>query len=279
MHKYSIIAASFVFAALCSSVSAQGLLGLGNLGSDAGGLGDVVGTVGDVVNEVTGGSVGVPGVAEVTVGPSGLSDVQVNVLGGGGESIGTGVPSILGQSPVNLALNLPDTGSLPVEIPLLPSGGNGANGSNGTNGANGTGGSNTFNIFLGSNGTNGVNGGNGGAGGNSFVSNGGGSTGLIASSSRLRMLLKILEDRDWLRLAAGNAVCLPGFGTTSINGWLNRNEMAQMQAVVQAYKRDIVTLQKMLANCRGNRSLISRNDMKRVIGVDIKDGRPVLFML
>jgi hypothetical protein len=153
-----------------------------------------------------------------------------------------------------------------------PSGGNGVAGPAGPSGSNGTASTTTYNLNLmlqqagaGSNGN-----------GSSYTS--GTQFSAAQGSSRLRMLLKILEDRDWLRLVAGNAVCLPAFGTASVNGWLKPQEMAQLKQVVSYYKRDIVTLQKMLTNCRSG-AHISRNDAKRVIGIDIKNGKPVLFML
>jgi hypothetical protein len=49
--------------------------------------------------------------------------------------------------------------------------------------------------------------------------------------------------------------------------------------VVDHYRGDIAVLQKLISNCRSNRSIISRNDIKRVIGLDIRNGQPVLFML
>lgn len=108
-----------------------------------------------------------------------------------------------------------------------------------------------------------------------------GSNGVVTTtSSRLKMLLAVLQNRAWLRYAAGNAICLPGYGVANVEGWLPQKDWGQLQQLVASYAQDIYTLRTMLAKCRSNGGRIGQADLNRVIGVDVRaDGTPVLFML
>lgn len=98
-------------------------------------------------------------------------------------------------------------------------------------------------------------------------------------SSRLQMLMAILQNRGWLRFVAGNGICLPPFAVTQVREMLNRRETRQLDQVLAAYANDIMTMRTMLANCRKGPRL-QANDINRVIGVGLsQSGTPVLYVL
>ena len=288
MNKISVLfvaAAAGIF--VTHPAPAQGLLGdvLGTVGGvvDSTGLGETIGSVvgtnqpsgvvdlsgnsgnlidlssnGPVVNLP--GSIGVPDVAEVHVQTGGSTRVDVEVLGGGGGSLGLPLDSLLGGNS-GIGISLP--------------GGGGGGGTPGTPGAPGAPG------LPGLPGVNGTPGATGVATINrTFGGGGGGGISITTNSSRLRTLLGILEARHYLRFAAGRGVCLPAFGVANVGAWIPQRDHGQLQRVLQAYSGDIQQLRRLLANCSANRGLISRADMDRVIGVDIRrDGTTVLFLL
>lgn len=229
-------------------------------------------------------SINVPTVISVTPstggGESGGSPgVSVGIGGGGGETIGGG----------GVSVSLPDysvSNEVPHESPVasasvgatVEAGGEGPVSISGTAGAQ-----LTVNgkaplgqvLHLGAIGNAGIQSNGGSAVQGSDIAPFSAGNG----SSRMRTLLGVLNDRDWLDLAEGNALCLSGFGAASISSWLKPADLQLLDDVVDHYSGDIATLQKMIANCRANRSVISRNDIKRVIGLDVRNGQPVLFML
>jgi hypothetical protein len=101
-------------------------------------------------------------------------------------------------------------------------------------------------------------------------------------SSRLKTLLRILAERDYLRISNGRAVCLNSFGIAEVAGWVPRKDWGALQKALASYSQDIYTLRQLLANCRSNaqRQALNITQLNRVIALDIgRDGRPVLFML
>lgn len=238
-----------------------GLLGTGGLSVNlpTGGLGDLTGD---------GSNVGVPGVVDVsTTSSDGNTGATVNLLGGG-STISTNPLGLLGTNG-GLNLGLPNTG--------INSGTNGRNGTNGTNGSNG--GSPVINLFGSVGG-----GGNGGNGGNGLSGNGGnGGSFAIPSgiSGRLQNLLRVLADRDYLRISNGRAVCLNSFGVAEVASLVPQKDWRSLQQALTTYSEDIYTLRQLLANCRSGaqRQALNITDLNRVIAIDIQGGQPVLYML
>ncbi|MEO6015542.1 MAG: hypothetical protein ABIQ30_18390 [Devosia sp.] len=296
-----IILAGVFALALSMPAQAQGLLGgvLGGGGNSGDGGGGIVngllGSGGTVDTLLSGGGVSVPldlgtgqvgvtGLAtiETSSNSNGGSSIGITVLDGGGGTLSTNPLGLLGNGG-GADVNLPDLGSL--------TGGGGRNGGNGGNG--GTGGS-------GGNGNNGSNG-NGGNGGNGGGINGTGGPNIVyyastnsstrngsstvlpgSASSRLQALLRILQQRDYLRLSNGRAVCLNGFGTAEVSSWIPQKEWGALQGALANYSQDIYALRQLLSNCRsgGQRQALNISNLNRVIGLDIgKDGVPVLYML
>jgi hypothetical protein len=251
-----------------------------SIGSGSGGTSiGVLGTNGVSVNLPTSGSgsgsggslplnlgsttIGLPGIATVsTTTPSGGgTQIGVDLLGGGGPSVGVGLPGI------GVDVGLPGGGS------GGGGGGNGSGGGNGGNGGNGggTGGGLVINYYgPGANG-----GGGSSASGGSFAIPSG-------ISSRLKALLRILAERDYLRVSNGRAVCLNSFGVAQVAGWVPQKDWGALQQALAGYSQDIYTLRQLLANCRsaGQRQALNLTDLNRVIAIDIdQSGQPVLFML
>jgi hypothetical protein len=263
--------------------SGGGLLG-GLTGSDGGsGGGGLVGSLtggdgglGGTVGGLTGGSgnIGVPGVADVsTSSGSGGGQVGVSLLGGGGGTLSTNPLGLLGNGG-GLSVSLPGLGGLGGSsgTPGTP----GAPGAPGTPGLPGGGGAPGFTGFGGGNGFNGFNGTSGFGGSNGGV--------VIPSnaSSRLRSILAVLAQRDWIRMVNGRAICLANFGTAEISSMLPRRDWAGLNAALPQYAQDIATLRQLLANCRASsqRQALNVRDLNRVIGIDIaRNGTPVLYML
>jgi hypothetical protein len=210
----------------------------GALGGDGGG---VLGGLGG-----SGGSTGVPGVAEISGNGSG---VNASLLGGGGTSL-----SLLGSN-----VTLPGLGGLGL------GGGPGAPGAPGAPGSNG----------FGSNGSNGYNGFSGGNGSNGITLPGN-------ISSRLRSILAMLAARDWISLANGRAICLSNFGTAEVTSMLPQKDWSDLNRALPSYAQDIATLRQLLANCRSSsqRQALNVRDLNRVIGIDVNSrGEPILYML
>jgi hypothetical protein len=210
-----------------------------------------------------------------SLGDGGTPGAGVGLLGGGGETIGGG----------GVGVTLPGLDSTPehpVESPVASTsvgisaetgGGSGPLGGvsvdlkgNGSLGQQ---------LRIGANGNLAVQ----ASGGSDALGNNAEPVSMGGGSSRLRTLLAVIEGRDWLALVEGNALCLSGFGAADVGGWLPANDLDLLDDVVARYRGDIALLQKMISNCRSNRSVISRSDIKRVIGLDIRNGQPVLFML
>lgn len=278
---FKLIFGGVVLAALASTgASAAGLLD-GVVGSN--GLLGNNGLVGGLTNGLlggTGGSTGVSGVATVNTStpPAGGANVGATLLGGGGGTIQTNLGGLLGDSS-GVSVNLPNLNG------LLGGGGNGGNGDGG-NGNTGGGGI-TINLppsngLPGTGGGGGIGGGNNGSYPSVYYASVGGAAGSFAIpdgvSPRLRLLLKILADRDWLQLSNGQALCLSGYGTAHVNGWLPNKDWPAFQRVLANYSQDIGTLRQLLANCHNPG--LTQASLNSVIGLDIrKDGSPVLFML
>lgn len=294
-------AAAFVLTLSCMPASAQLL---GNLLGE-GGVGEVVTSVTETVNSVVegggggvlenvlevdpsgNGSIGVPGVATVTVNTSGeVPKVGVTVMGGGGESISIpvggggagvelpGVGNLIGVLP-----DLPDLPGLPglPDLPGLPGlpgqqgqaglpGSNGSNGAKGANGANGV----VFNSTVGV----------AALGGNPGIRGGTSLEGIngLSNSSRLKLLLSVLQNRAWLRFAQGNKLCLANFGVANAASYVGQNERAALQQLIAAFGADIQTLQQMMRRCRNGQNRLV--DISRVIGVDLRpDGQIVVMTI
>ena len=109
-----------------------------------------------------------------------------------------------------------------------------------------------------------------------------GINGLDGISSRLRKILQILADRDWISLENGRAVCLNNFGATEISQILPQKDWPAFNRALPSYAQDIATLRQLLANCRSTtqRQALNVRDLNRVIGIDIaQNGTPVLYFL
>jgi hypothetical protein len=98
-------------------------------------------------------------------------------------------------------------------------------------------------------------------------------------SSRMRTLLRVLDNRLWSSLADGDSLCLTGFGAARVTGWLRSGDLEHLDDVVAHYGSDIEVLQRLIANCPSNRQVIGRDDIESIIGLDVRDGRQILFML
>ena len=239
-----------------------------NLGGDSGGKGVTLPVDLDSVD------VDVPGVAAIKTDPApgGGTRVDVELLGGGGGSVSTNPAGVLGNGGVSV--KLPDLGNV--------ANGNGNGGGNGGNGGNGGSGGKG-----GNGGGAGGNGGNGGSGGIvvKYLGNGGGGDGFVVPegiSSRLQALLRILAERDYLRISDGRAVCLDSFGVAEVAGWVPQKEWGKLQRALTGYSQDIYVLRQLLANCRSaaQRQALNLTQLNRVIAIDIgKDGQPILFLL
>lgn len=286
-------------------------LGSNNSGGSVPVVGDVLGGGNSglpVVGDLLGGNgvtlpvdlgdidVGVPGVAGVSTSPAqgGGTNVGVELLGGGGGSISTNPLGLLGNGGINVTL--PGLGSvIDDDDDGGNGGGGGGNGGNGGNGGDGNnGGSGGGSGGDGNGGGNGGgSGGSGGSGGNGGGNGGGGVTvkyfsndsGFVIPqgiSSRLKALLRILAERDYLRISNGRAVCLNSFGIAEVSGWVPQKDWGALQKALSTYSQDIYTLRQLLANCRSSeqRQALNITQLNRVIAIDIgNDGRPVLFML
>jgi hypothetical protein len=262
---------------------------LGGDGSNGGSVPVVGGLLGDsnsglpVVGDLLGGNgvtlpvdlgdvdIGVPGLAGVSTSPAqgGGTSVGIELLGGGGGSVSSNPLGLLGNGGINVSL--PGLGGISGDND------NGGGGSGG--GGNG-----------GSGGGSGGSGGNGGGGSGGvgtivkYFSNDSGSGFVIPQgiSSRLKALLRILAERDYLRISNGRAVCLNSFGVAEVGGWVPQKDWGALQKALATYSQDIYTLRQLLANCRSNaqRQALNLTQLNRVIAIDIgNDGRPVLFML
>ncbi len=279
------------------------LLGGGDGGGGGGGslpvVGDLLGDGGVTLPVDLGDiDVGVPGVASVKTSSAsgGGSNVGLELLGGGGDNVSTNPLGLLGNGQVSVSL--PGLGG------LVPGGGgndddngNGGNGNGGNGGSGGNGGNGGGSASNGGGGSDsgGRGGGTGGGGGTSggvivkYFNNGNGngdSAGAFTIpsgiSSRLRTLLRILAERDYLRISNGRAVCLNSFGIAEVAGWVPRKDWGALQKALASYSQDIYTLRQLLANCGSNaqRQALNITQLNRVIALDIgRDGRPVLFML
>lgn len=287
MNKYNGYAAASIALALliASPASSASLLGgLINTGSDSGNTSDLIssnsdgstgvgGTNGISINTggLTGGLGGVPtgdtgaaGVADISTGTSsgGGTQAGVSLLGGGGTSISTNPFGLLGNGGSG-SLTLPGLGGT--------GGTPGTPGRPGTPGTPGTPGFAGLPGGGGSNGLTGINGRNGGG----FVIPGN-------ASNRLRSILAMLAQRDWIRMVNGRAICLANFGTAEVSSWLPQRDWAGLNAALPQYAQDIATLRQLLANCRSGaqRQALDVRDLNRVIGIDVaSNGTPVLYML
>jgi len=287
LNKYNGYAAASIALALLIATpasSASLLGGLINTGSDSGNTSDLIssnsdgstgvgGTNGISINTggLTGGLGGVPtgdtgaaGVADISTGTSsgGGTQAGVSLLGGGGTSISTNPFGLLGNGGSG-SLTLPGLGGT--------SGTPGTPGRPGTPGTPGTPGFAGLPGGGGSNGLTGINGRNGGG----FVIPGN-------ASNRLRSILAMLAQRDWIRMVNGRAICLANFGTAEVSSWLPQRDWAGLNAALPQYAQDIATLRQLLANCRSGaqRQALDVRDLNRVIGIDVaSNGTPVLYML
>ena len=202
-----------------------------------------------------------PGVAEISTGQSsgGGTTAGLSLLGGGNSST---------SNPLGL---LGNGGGLTISLPGL----GGSKGTPGTPGAPGAPGAPGYG-YNGANGFNGYNGYGGYNGAN-------GRDGLPGSvSSRLRTILAMLAQRDWLRLVSGQAICLNGFGKAEVTSWVPQRELRTLYGAMAPYTGDIATLRQLLANCRSGtqRQALNVRDLNRVIGIDVgNNGMPVLYML
>jgi hypothetical protein len=237
---------------------------------------------------------GVPGVADIHTSPAsgGGTSVGIELLGGGGGSIKTNPLGLLGNGGISVSLpGLGGTIDIDDDDDDGGNGGNGGNGSNGNGGGGngGGGGGGTGGNNGGGSGGHGGGGGSGGTGGGGTIikylgsNNGDGGFAIPSGiSDRLRALLKILADRDYLRIANGRAVCLNSFNVAEVSGWVPQKDWGALQKALSKYSQDIYTLRQLLANCRDaeQRQALNLTNLNRVIAIDInKNGQPVLFML
>lgn len=269
---YVVLAVAFT-AGLLSVAPAQAQLGglLGGVGDTVDGLlgggsdtGGTLGGIGDTVDNLlasgTGtdtGEIGIPDVATVSItSGSGGTNGTGTVLGGGGEGLNIPLGTVLGGDS-GVTVNLPTLGGvLPPNTPVLPI--NGSNGTNGINGVNGIG-------IAGLNGFSGAGGGSGASGING-----------LNGSSRLQLLMRVLQNRAWLRFAQGNKLCLPTFGVANVASWVRPNEQGALQQMIAAYGSDIQTLQQLMSRCRNGQNRIV--DISRVIGIDLREDGQIVVM-
>ncbi len=279
----SLIAAGALTLAFASATPGASLLGgLIKTGSDSGNGSGLISTNGNGsigvggsngvsvnLGGLTGGgsggggiNTGVPGVAEVSVGQgSGGTTIGATLLGGGND---------LSVNPLGL---LGNGGAITVSLPGLGGlgGSPGAPGEPGSPGSPGTPGSNGSNGFGGYNGYNGYNGANGAG---FYIPDN--------ISSRLRAILAMLAERDWIRMVNGRAICLGRFGTAEISSLLPRKDWARLNAALPQYAQDIATLRQLLANCMSpmQRQALNVRDLNRVVGIDLdRNGTPVVYFL
>lgn len=260
----TMAAAAVLCAALAGPAGAASLLGgLIGTGSDSGnGSG--------LVSNNSNGSIGVGGSNGVSVNP-------VSLTGGLGGSGSTGVPGVadVSGSGTNYNVNLLGGGGTNFGVPLGSDGGlnfslpgfGGTNGGPGGPGAPGTNGGNGY-------GYNGYNGYNGASGGGFYVGNN--------VSGRLRGILAMLAQRNWIRMVNGRAICLGNFGTAEISSVLPSRDWAGLNAALPQYAQDIATLRQLLANCRSSqqRQALNARDLNRVIGIGVgQGGQPIVYML
>jgi hypothetical protein len=100
--------------------------------------------------------------------------------------------------------------------------------------------------------------------------------------SKLQLLLKILQDRDWAMLARADSLCMPAFGTSEVTSWLPSSDWPTLQKLLPQFLQDISTLRQLLANCRSpqQRQALNITNLNRVIAVDVNaNGVPVLYFL
>ena len=238
------------------SNNSNGSVGVGGSNGAAVNLGGLTGGSGSggLLGGSGSGSTGVPGVAEVSTGTGGTG-VGVTLLGGGGNTLSVNPLGLFGDNG-GANVTLPGLGGLP--------GGPGTPGTPGAPGLNGGSG------FNGANGYPGV-----GSGSGSFYIG-------PNVSSRLRAILAMLAERNWIRLVDGRAICLGNFGTAEVSSLLPRKDWAGLNAALPHYAQDIATLRQMLANCRSpqQQQALDVRDLNRVIGIDIgRGGRPVVYLL
>lgn len=233
-----------------SPVQAQLLGGvLGGGDSDGGG--------GGIDLDVSDGSVGISGVATVSAGSSsGGTNAGVTLLGGGGRDVDVPLNNVLGGSS-GANVDLPGLGG-GGGLPGLP-GISGQPGAPGVPGAPGQPGG----VYA-------------------YYSTGGGGTGggggYVGGSSRLQLLMAVMQNRAWTRFAQGNRLCLPPFGVANASRYVKRTEQAQLQQMLNAYGNDIRVLQQMLLRCRNGQNRMI--DVSRVIGVDMRpNGQLVVFTI
>jgi hypothetical protein len=273
-----------------SAVQADPLLSVGGISiGDSGVSGPIsvpqvqstVESVTSTVQSVISGGSGSTSVGDIaSVSNSGTptqgSSTTASILGGGGDAISVNTGSLLGGSGSSLTVELPSTGTITGGLPLPthnqpgapgPSGSNGVNGNNGVNGVNGTGGGlfasigNSRTIFS-----------SGSTSPGSAASTG------VTNSSRLKMLIRIMDDRDWLKLVGNNQICLGRVQAADVGQWLPKTDWAGFRRVIGFYDHDIKMLQKLLASCKSNRAIIGSATIRRVIGLDLHNGKPVLFL-
>lgn len=227
------------------SNNSNGSLGVGGSNGVSVNLGGLGGGLGGS------GSTGVPGVADISTGQSsgGGTTLGASLLGGGGTTLGLNPLGLFGNS-----------GGLNVSLP----GFGGGNGGPGTPGAPGAPGANGYGGY------NGYNGQNGGV----YIG--------TNVSSRLRSILAMLAQRNWIRMVNGRAICLGYFGTAEISSVLPAKDWANLNAALPQYAQDIATLRQLLANCRTpqQRQALNVRDLNRVIGIGVgQGGVPVVYML
>lgn len=221
---------------------------LGGLGGGSGGSGGLGGLSGGLGS----GNTGLPGVAEVSTGQgsNGGTSAGVSLLGGGNDL--TVNPLGLFGTGGGLTASLPGLGGL--------GGAPGGPGAPGSNGNNGFGGANGYNGVSGSNGV--------------YIP--------TDVSSRLRFILAMLAERDWIRMVNGRAICLGRFGSAEVSSMLPRRDWAKLNAALPQYAQDIATLRQLLANCMSaqQRQALGARDLNRVIGIDVgRTGTPVVYLL
>lgn len=235
------------------SASSNGLVNVG-LGGNGGGLDVGVGSGSSPAANVNiGGSSG---------GGSG-SLADVNIGGGGGNGLAhVGVGD--GLAGVNVG-GTGTSGNL-VDVNVLT----GSRGGPGTPGQPGQPGQPGAPGQPGQPGQPGLAGTNGSSGSNGFNGFGG--------SSKITFLARLLENRAYLRFAAGNAVCLPPSGIANVGSLLSRSDARRANQLLGNYAGDIGNLRNLLKKC-GSRT-ISQADIERAVAVDLRrDGTVVLYVL
>ena len=247
MKRTSIaILAGILLAGSVMPTFAEGLLG--GLVSGSGGSGLV--TIGS-------GDAGSNGTVNVGLGGGSGNVLDARIGSGSAPLAGANIGNNRADGLAGINLGGQGTTGNLVDVNLL-TGRTGTPGQPGQPGAPGQPGNPGMPGLTGGNGSNGING--------------------FGGSSKVGFLARLLENRAWLRFAAGNAICLPPAGIANVGALVGRSDANRVNQLLGNYAGDIGNLRNLMKKC-GSRT-ISQADIERAIAVDLRrDGTVVLYVL